>query len=218
MDNPIEIYWLKRLTYLQHKLEENNFDVFLANDGADAKNIVMNTIIPALDIKTISWGGSMTFTDSGLYKEILEATGDYEILNVFDKKKSNEEINEIRRKSLISDLFITGTNAITEEGQLVNLDMIGNRVAAISFGPKNVIILAGRNKIVSDIYEGMDRIKNYAAPTNVMRLKKKTPCLKTSICEDCKSPDRICNAWSIHEKSFPKKRIKVILINQSMGL
>jgi len=115
-------------------------------------------------------------------------------------------------------LLITGTNAVTETGMLVNLDMLGNRVAALTFGPKDVIVLVGRNKIVADLEEAMMRIKNYAAPANVQRLGMKTPCAKTSYCEECKSKDRICNTWTITEKSFPKGRVKVVLINEDLGL
>ena len=96
--------------------------------------------------------------------------------------------------------------------------MTGNRVAGITFGPRNVIILAGRNKVVPDLEDAMLRVKNYAAPANAMRLDKKTPCVKTSICEECRSPERICNTWTITEKSFPKGRIKVVLINEDLGL
>jgi hypothetical protein len=106
---------------------------------------------------------------------------------------------------------------VTETGQLVNLDMYGNRIAAITFGPKHVIILVGRNKIVADMEEAVSRIKNYAAPVNAMRLGKKTPCAKSGLCEDCKSPDRICNTWTITEKSFPKGRVKIVLINEDLG-
>ncbi len=95
--------------------------------------------------------------------------------------------------------------------------MIGNRINGIAFGPKNVIIIAGRNKICGDIEDAMFRIKNYAAPVNTMNLDKKTPCKETGICHDCKSPDRICNTWSITEKCFPKKRVKIILINEELG-
>jgi hypothetical protein len=96
--------------------------------------------------------------------------------------------------------------------------MIGNRAGAINFGPKNVIILVGRNKVVPDLEDAMMRIKNYAAPTNAMRLNMKTPCVKTSICEECRSLERICNVWTITEKSFPKGRIKIVLINEDLGL
>jgi len=148
----------------------------------------------------------------------LKERQDITVLDTYDKNLSPEESYELRRRSLLVDLFITGTNAVTERGRLVNLDMIGNRVAAITFGPKNVILFIGRNKIVADVDEAIERIKVYAAPVNVMRLEKKTPCLKTGICQNCTSPERICNAWSISEKSFPKGRIKVILINEDLGL
>jgi hypothetical protein len=124
---------------------------------------------------------------------------------------------ERRRQSLLVDLFITSSNAVTESGQLVNLDMYGNRIGGITFGPKHVIILVGRNKIVGDLKDAIYRVKNYAAPVNAMRLDKKTPCVKTSYCEECKSPDRICNTWTITEKSFPKGRVRVVLINQDLG-
>jgi L-lactate utilization protein LutB len=122
------------------------------------------------------------------------------------------------RQALLVDLYITGTNAVTETGELVNLDMVGNRIGAITFGPKNVIILVGRNKIVPDFEDAISRIKNYVAPVNAMRLDKKTPCVKTSICQECKSKDRICNTWTITQKSFPKGRIKIVLINEDLGI
>ena len=216
MDKPIENYWKIRLEGLKKSLEENNFEVFLANNSSEAKTIVQKEILPKTGAKSVSWGGSLTFTDTGLYHDIKNNQA-MEVLDVYDKNLSDEEKNELRRKALLVDLFITGTNAVTETGNLVNLDMYGNRIAGISFGPKYVVILAGRNKIVSDIEDAMFRIKNYAAPVNAMRLDKKTPCAKTSCCEDCKSPDRICNTWAITEKSFPKGRIKIVLINEDLG-
>ena len=146
------------------------------------------------------------------------AESELEVLDTFDKKISSEEMIERRRKALLVDLFITGTNAITETGQLVNLDMIGNRIGALTFGPKWVIVLVGRNKLAADLDEAMFRVKNFVAPVNSMRLDKKTPCVKTSYCQECKSPDRICNTWTITEKAFPKGRVKIVLINEDLGL
>lgn len=217
MDKPIENYWQKRLSELKNALEENNFEAFLAENAAEASRIVQEEIFPKTGAKTVSWGGSMTFMATGLYNAI-KANPDLEILDTFNKSLSGEEKTELRRRSLLVDLFITGTNAVTEVGQLVNLDMIGNRIGGITFGPKHVIILVGRNKIVSGLEEAMYRIKNYVAPANAMRLDMKTPCAKTSYCEECKSPDRICNTWTITEKSFPKGRVKVVLINEDLGL
>ncbi len=216
MDKPIESYWSKRLETLKLQLNDNNFEAFVAKNLDDTKNIVLNDIIPKTGAKSISWGGSVTFVQTKLY-EILKNSKEFDVLDTYDKSFRPEESMERRRKALLSDLYITGTNAITEAGELVNLDMIGNRVAAITFGPKNVIILIGRNKIVNDTDDAMMRIKNYAAPVNTMRLDKKTPCAVTSFCQDCKSPDRICNSWVITEKSFPKGRVKVVLINEDLG-
>ncbi|MCJ7774924.1 MAG: lactate utilization protein [Desulfobulbaceae bacterium] len=217
MDKPVKNYWQKRLSEVKKALEDNNFEVFVADNAADASKIVQEEILPKTGAKTVSWGGSMTFIATGLYNSIKD-NPDMEILDTFNKSLSGEEKIELRRRSLLVDLFITGTNAITEMGQLVNLDMVGNRIGGITFGPKHVVILVGRNKIVSDLEDAMYRIKNYVAPTNSMRLDMKTPCVKTSHCEECKSPDRICNTWTITEKSFPKGRVKVVLINEDLGL
>jgi L-lactate utilization protein LutB len=217
MDQPIENYNKMRLADLKTALESNNFDVYLAENKEAACKTVLEDIIPKLNPQTISWGGSMTVIASGLYHQLRE-NPDLEVLDTLDKKVPAEEMMERRRQALLVDLFITGTNAITESGQLVNLDMTGNRIGALTFGPKWVILLVGRNKIVADLDEAMFRIKNYAAPVNSMRLDKKTPCVKTSYCQECKSPDRICNTWTITEKSFPKKRVKVVVINEDLGL
>lgn len=216
MKEPIAAYWNKRLNDVKQMLMANNFDAYVAADAAEAKKIVLETILPAIQPKSVSWGGSVTFVESGLYAALKE-NPDLEVLDVFKKNLAPEKVLERRRQSLLVDLFITGTNAVTAEGQLVNLDMLGNRIGGITFGPKHVIILVGRNKIVADIPEAMDRIKTYAAPVNAMRLDKKTPCTKTANCEECQSPDRICNTWTITEKSYPKKRVKVILINADLG-
>lgn len=216
MKKPIENYWRIRLEALKERLEKNNFLVFLAEDGAEAKRIVLEEILPVTGARSVSWGGSLTLTVTGIY-DALRDRSDLEVLDTFDKKLDDDEKVALRRRSLLVDLFLTGTNAVTETGKLVNLDMIGNRVAAMTFGPKEVVILAGRNKIVPDIEQAMLRIKDYAAPVNAMRLDKETPCIKTSFCQDCKSPERICNTWTITEKSFPKGRVKIVLINEDLG-
>jgi L-lactate utilization protein LutB len=217
MDKPVENYWQIRLKEVKGALEANNFEVFLAEDVASAKQIVLEKILPVTGAKSVSWGGSVTFITSGAY-DAIKKMSNLEVLDTYDKTLTPEQMAEARRKSLLVDLFITGANAVTETGILVNLDMTGNRTGAITFGPKNVVILVGRNKIVPDLDDAMFRVKNIAAPANAMRLDKKTPCVKTSYCEECKSPDRICNVWTITEKSFPKGRIKVVLINQDLGL
>ena len=217
MDKPVDMYWKIRLNDTKEQLEANNFEVTVATDISHAKTIVLEKFIPKLKPKSISWGGSMTFVASGLYQMLKDAR-DMKVVDTFDKSLSAAESMERRRASLLVDLFITGTNAVTEDGQLVNLDMIGNRIGALTFGPKHVILLVGRNKIVPDIEDAMARIKDFAAPANAMRLDKKTPCTQTAFCHECKSPDRICNTWTITEKSFPKHRVKIVLINEDLGL
>ncbi len=217
MERPLEHYWSIRLADLKNSLESNNFQVHLADDSAAAHRIVMEEILPASGARSIGWGGSLTAVGTGLF-QTLQARKDLEMIDTLDKQIPAAEQLQRRRNSMLVDLFITGTNAITEEGQLVNLDMLGNRVAAITFGPTHVVVIAGRNKIVPSLEEAMFRIKNIAAPANAMRLDKKTPCVKTSYCEECKSPERICNSWTITEKSFPKGRVKVVIVNQDLGL
>lgn len=216
MKNPVDNFWNLKLESLKENLEKNNFEVFMARNANEAKEIAMNDIIPKLDIKTVSWGGSISFVRTGLFHE-LKDNPNFEVINTFDQTLSKEEMMDLRRRSLMVDLFITGTNAVTEAGQLVNLDMVGNRVAAMMWGPKNVLLIIGRNKITIDVEEAMFRIKDYAAPVNAMNLDKKTPCRKTGVCQDCSSPDRICNYWTIMEKSFVKNRIKIILVNEDLG-
>ena len=216
MDKPIEHYWQLRMEHLKTVLEKNNFEVFQAPRREDALRIVTEEILPAVKPASMSWGGSRTFVECGLYKQ-LRGMSEVTVIDTYDTTLSDSDKMEQRRRALLVDLFFTSTNAVTESGHLVNLDMIGNRIAALTFGPRFVVVLAGRNKVVPDLEAAWDRIKNYAAPVNAMRLEKKTPCQATSFCQDCSSPDRICNTWTITEKAYPKQRVKILLINEDLG-
>ena len=213
----ISKYWERRLSDCKNSLEKNNFDAFIAETPSEAKTIVVDKILPLIDIKSVSWGDSLTLYSTEIL-EYFRSKSEIKLIETFAENISREKIMERRRKAILADLFFTGTNALVDSGMLVNLDMIGNRVGGITFGPKYVVIMVGRNKIVQNLDEAMKRIKNIAAPQNAIRHSQKTPCVKTSYCMDCKSPDRICNIWTIHEKSYPKGRIKVILINRDLGL
>ena len=217
MEKPTQKFWELRLQDCKDALEKNNFEAFIAQTPVEAGQIVIDQILPEIDVKSVSWGDSLTLYETGVL-EFFKANPEFNLIQTFDKKASRQEIIERRRKALLTDLFFSGTNAVIESGALVNLDMVGNRVGGIVFGPRWVAIMVGRNKIVTDLEEAMDRIKNLAAPANAIRHEQKTPCVKTSYCMDCNSPARICNIWTIHEKSYPKGRIKVILINQDLGL
>jgi len=216
MPASIDKYYLARLTDLAAALEKNHFNAVLCDNKAQARKLVLNELIPKIKPKTAAFGGSGT-VESLEIPEALMKNPDIDVIDTFDKKLTLEEKYERRRQSLLVDLYFLGANAITEDGRLVNLDCYGNRVGALTFGPKNVIVVAGRNKLVADLSEAMNRIVNYAAPVNAIRLNRKTPCAKTARCQDCSSPDRICNVWTVHEKCQPPGRINVVLINQDLG-
>lgn len=211
-------FWKLKLEGVKKALERNNFEAFVVETADEARELATEKIIPSLNAKSVAWGGSMTVQEAGLYESLKDGRFGFTVHDTLDRDVPREEMLERRRQALLADLFVTGTNAVTETGLLVNLDMIGNRVGAITFGPRWVIIVAGRNKIVPDLGEAMVRIKDYAAPVNAMRLSFKTPCAKTAVCEECSGTQRICNSWTITEKSFPKGRIKVVLVNQDLGI
>jgi len=220
MDNPLETFRSGRLRQAARALEQNNFEVHLVADAAEAKALVMDSLIPVLvkdyGAKSAAFGGSMTLVHSGIY-EAVKACPDLRVLDTYDTTLPQYERIQLRRQALLTDIFLTSSNAVTADGKLANLDSTGNRVAAITFGPKHVIVVAGRNKIVPDLNAAMYRIRDVAAPVNAMRLERKVPCVKTMRCEDCSSPDRICNTWVITEKSNPKGRIKIVLVNADLG-
>jgi len=207
----------KNIQICKESFLKNHFNFFVANHTEEARDTVLNKIIPKLNIKTASWGDSITVMETGILEE-LNKSKHIKFLQTFDEQISQKEIIQRRREALGVDLFITGSNSLTEKGQLVNLDMVGNRIAPMIFGPKHVIIIVGKNKIVSNISEAMDRIRNYVAPRNAKRHQLKTPCVFTGKCMDCQDNNRICNAWSIIEKSYPPGRITIVLINRNLGL
>lgn len=163
---------------------------------------------------SIGWGGSVTLSEIGLMDAIQN--GNYKIINR-ELAKTSEEQRKIYGEICCSDFFLMGTNAITLDGELINIDGRGNRVAFLCYGPQNVLILAGMNKVVTDIDSGFKRVRNIASPPNTVRLNKKTPCAVTGKCEDCYSPDCICGQFVVTRRSGVPNRIKVILIGEELG-
>lgn len=206
------------LQHIIEKLKSNNFDVFFAENIEMARSVFENQILTNIRVSSVSYADSITIQKLKVLEQ-LKANDSIEFIDTFDPNDSwRDQINK-RKRALTVDLFLTGTNAITETGCLVNLDMIGNRVAPIAFGPRNVVVFVGKNKIVKSIDEAFVRIKTISAPQNAKRHPElKLPCQKTGECRDCKSEYRICNTWTITEKSYPKNRIKIVLINQDLGL
>ncbi|MBP2636986.1 MAG: hypothetical protein H6Q72_2893 [Firmicutes bacterium] len=164
---------------------------------------------------TVGIGGSWTLIESQV-AEKLEARGNIVYCH-HTPGLSPEEILDIRRKQLTCDVFLTSANAITEDGCLVNTDATGNRVAAMTFGPKKVIVLAGINKIVPTVADAQERIRSTAAPLNNKRLKRPNPCVQTGHCMDCQGPTRLCNVMSIIHKRPPASNIHVWIIGEEVG-
>jgi hypothetical protein len=163
---------------------------------------------------SIGFGGSLSIQEMGIF-EALEGKGK----TLLDHGRvPNEKKADIRRAQLTCDLFLTGTNAVTLDGCLVNLDQNGNRINAMTFGPKKTVIVAGGQKVVADVGEALRRIKSVAAPRNTKRLKLDTPCATSGFCEDCDSPQRICRVYSIIERKPPHSDISVLLCGEPMGL
>lgn len=217
MDDSVVKYGRIKLEKVRRALVENRFEAYVAENIEEAGKLVIKTIVPSLDGGIVSWGGSLTLNECGIKKWFFDSP-DWDVINTGEKGLDAAGKLERRRQALLSDLFFLGTNAVTEDGVLVNLDMIGNRVAALTFGPKKVVVLVGRNKICADLFSAMERVKEYASPANCMRLNMKTPCIKSASCHDCSTDDRICNSWTITEKSFPPGRTTVVLINEDLGL
>ena len=216
MHPKLDDHFKARLEETAQALRANNFAAHVADTAQDAKSLILDTLLPEFNPSSVAFGGSMTIVDSGIY-EALKTRPGLSVFDTYDYSLPPAEMIELRRQALLADLFLTGANAVTETGMLVNLDGTGNRVASLTFGPKKVIVLAGRNKLCPDEFAAMERIRDRAAPVNAARLNRKTPCLATHRCQDCPSPERICNTWTITMKSAPKERTTVILINQDLG-
>ena len=160
--------------------------------------------------------GSMTAGGMGLWEAIGNLPG-VKLIDPYRPELSREEGLEQRRQGMTAEIMIASVNAITLDGKLVNLDGMGNRVAAMAFGPKKVILVVGINKIAPDLDSAIARVKHYAAPVNSIRLGIPTPCVETGLCSDCRSPQRICNIWSIIEGHMVKDRIHVKLVGENLG-
>lgn len=164
--------------------------------------------------ESIGFGGSLSIAEMGIY-DILAPGGK----TLFDHGRvPAEKRAEARLGQLTCDLFLTGTNAVTLDGCLVNLDMNGNRTNAMTFGPKKIVVVAGGQKVVGGVSEGIRRIKSTAAPRNAKRLNLGTPCVSSGFCEDCDHPDRICRVYSIIERNPRNSDIAVLVCGEPMGL
>jgi L-lactate utilization protein LutB len=198
------------VTLTAKALERNNMKAHVVKSKAEAKKLVMS-MIKKTDL--VGAGGSLTLEQCGIFSELRKG---YNFLDWL-QKVTPEQKEGLLRKTFYADVFLTGTNAITEDGKLFNVDGRGNRLAAFMFGPKKVIVVAGKNKIVRDIYEARERMDTIAAPMNAKRLGKKTPCVELERCVDCDSPERICRYTVITERLAPG-RVEVVIVDEELGL
>lgn len=203
-------------------LEHNNMKAYYCETKAEALELI-KTLIPAGC--TVSHGGSETIKEVGV-SELLKS-GEY---NYLDRSKceTREETEELYRKSFFADVYVTSSNAITENGELYNVDGNSNRVACIAYGPTSVVVIAGVNKIVENIDKAIERVKKVCAPMNTRRLDIETYCSSkdscvslnndnSSMCDGCSSPSRICCNYLVSAQQRKKDRIKVIIINENLG-
>lgn len=192
-------------------LQRRGFEAYYCADREAALAKALE-LIPESDV--VSWGGSSTIAQIGLLQAVKERN------KVIDRDtaKSPEEKFALMRQALLCDTFLMSSNAISSDGQLINIDGNGNRVAALIFGPKQVIVVAGVNKIAGSFDAAMDRARNIAAPVNAQRFAGlATPCAKTGLCANCQSPDSICAQFVITRRCRNVGRIKVILVGESLG-
>jgi len=194
-------------------LVKNGFDALYCASPQEAFDKI---IAEAADAQTVGFGGSMSV--SGLLVEARLREMGKDILNHGNPALSRDEKMAIMRCQLTCDLFLTGTNALTLSGELVNIDATGNRVAAMFFGPRKVIVVAGRNKLVDGTaHDAINRVKNWATPPNAKRLNFKTPCASTGFCSDCNSPDRLCRVTTVIDRKPRFTDVKVLVVNADLG-
>ena len=209
-----QVEWNEKVA---HKIIKNLEKRRMAGSYAENAAVARDQIIEMIPRgATVFRCGSMTAVGIGLW-EAIAALPEVKLIDPYRPELPREEGLELRRQGLTADLMIASTNAITLDGRLVNLDGMGNRVAAMAFGPKKVILVVGMNKVCPDLESAVARVKHYAAPVNNIRYGLKNPCVETGLCSDCRTPQRICNIWSTIEGHMIEGRIHVKLVGEFLG-
>ncbi len=196
-----------------NKLKARKMEGYYCENLEDAKALVLELMAKDGTKKTVSYGGSMTIDDSDIKERITNAGHE---LIIRENYKTPDEIKECKAKIATSDVFLMSTNAITLDGELINIDGRGNRVSYLIYGPEEVIIVAGMNKVVSNVDDGIRRVRNFATPPNTVRLERNTPCATTGQCANCLA-ESICCQIVITRVSMIPNRIKVILVGEELG-
>ncbi|MEG0641103.1 MAG: lactate utilization protein [Clostridium sp.] len=206
--------WFKDnvLERTKESLNFKGYEVYIVEDKNEAREMVVSLI---QNKSTVACGGSQTLEQCGILDALRE--GDYDFLDRYSEGLTKDDIKQLHKNAFLSDYYLTSSNAITQNGELVNLDGLGNRVAAMIYGPERVIILAGENKITADIDSAYERVRKYVAPTNCKRLEKGTPCLRTASCINCSNENRICNHYVVTYRQNSPGRAIVILVKEDLG-
>ena len=206
-----KLYYEKRAQILVKNLRQRQFEAYYCADREEALRQALS-LIP--EGASVGWGGCLSAEQIGLVDAVRK--GPYEAIDR-DKAANQEERGALMRRCLLADVFLTGANALSLDGQMVNIDGMGNRVAAIAYGPRSVIVVAGMNKVVDTLEDAITRARTVAAPINKQRFAAPTPCLTTGTCADCKSEGCICNQFLVTRNSRPAGRIKFILVGEELG-
>ena len=206
-----QMYYEKRGKILVKNLHSRNFEAYYCSTAVQALEKALE-LIPAGS--SVGWGGAASAEEIGLIEAIR--SGDFQ---AFDRAKANtpEEREKIMMDCFGADFFLTGANGLSLDGEMVNIDGNGNRVGAIIYGPKNVLVIAGMNKVMDTLEDAVTRARTVAAPINQQRFLKNTPCAVTGTCADCKSPECICNHIVITRNCRPAGRIKFIIVGEELG-
>ena len=211
MTDPKQKYYNKRGEILVKNLRSRHYDAYYCETKSDALAKALELIPKGA---TVGWGGAMSAKQIGLLDAVN--AGDYNAIDR-DKTSTPEERKKAMKSCLLADVFITGANALSLDGQMVNIDGVGNRVAAIVYGPESILVIAGMNKVMDTLEAAVIRARTIAAPMNKQRFPHQTPCEITGACGDCKSEGCICNQILITRNSKPAGRIKVILVGEDLG-
>ncbi|MBE6947832.1 MAG: lactate utilization protein [Ruminococcaceae bacterium] len=212
MHSAIEQYYAKRGEILVKNLESRHFEAYYCPNKESALEKVLELIPKGA---SIGWGGCLTAEQMGLFSAIRN--GDYRPIDRF-AVSTQEEKEALTKEAMFADVFVTGANALSLDGQMVNIDGTGNRVAALIYGPKSVIVVAGMNKVADTLEGAITRARTVAAPMNKQRFSNITPCAATGACADCKAEGCVCNQIVITRHCRPVGRIKFVLIGEDMGL
>ena len=212
MASPKELYYAKRGEIIVKNLQKRHFDAYYCATKEEALAKALE-LIP--EGSSIGWGGSLTCQQIGLLEAIHQ--GGYKLLDR-DQCETMEDRERVQREVFFADFFLSGANGLSLDGQLVNIDGTGNRVAPVIYGPKNVLIISGMNKVEDTLEDAIRRARTIAAPMNKQRFPNQTPCEANGTCGDCKVEGCICNHIAITRHCRPTGRIKFILIGEDLGM